>query len=99
MYRVLKLSGENRKLKDAIVSDDIVGRQTLVLKAGGESVGGEEPGSVIIIVEGGSEALAAVDRFVSSGAEELRDEAAQRVYSKVKEEEDSAEGGMGFIFG
>ncbi|GGM77926.1 hypothetical protein GCM10007108_15180 [Thermogymnomonas acidicola] len=97
MYRVLKLSGENRKLKDAIVSDDIVGRQTLVLKAG-ESVG-EEPGSVIIIVEGGSEALAAVDRFVSSGAEELRDEAAQRVYSKVKEEEDSAEGGMGFIFG
>ncbi|HVL86831.1 MAG TPA: hypothetical protein VM681_02290 [Candidatus Thermoplasmatota archaeon] len=75
---------------------DLLRKQTIVVKEG-QSLGLEE-GYLYVLVEGSDEALKhARDRVKAFGGQEAKD--AEAIRQKIKDEEEAAAGGVGFIFG
>ncbi len=94
MYAVFRFKGENLKIRK-IYEDDVIARQTIVKRDSRSlGMGGNE---VYILVEGSEEALRRAREI--AGEFEIRDEEAEKVYKKIKEEEEEASLGMGAIFG
>jgi hypothetical protein len=95
MYKVYSLKKESRKTLDTLLSDDIIGRQTLIYK-NAENYGGEAD-SIYIILEGTETIFSRIAELKLDDLKEVKN--GQDIYRKIKEEEDEAESGMGFMFG
>ncbi|MCL4332264.1 MAG: hypothetical protein M1148_00645 [Candidatus Thermoplasmatota archaeon] len=96
MYSVFTIQRSNRILIDQLLSDDLVGRQSLIQKDG--TPFGHE-GKIVIVLEGSPEALEIAGKILKDGAEKLPEEKASSIYEKIKDEEREADSGMGFLFG
>ena len=97
MFAIYFLKPENRSALDALKNDDLIGRQSIVTKDA-SSLDFKEPG-LIVIIEGSSEAIDAVDAKFGSLMEKLKKDRSDRLYAILKDEEKKADEGMGFLFG
>lgn len=95
MYKVYSIKKEQRKTLDILLSDDIVGRQTIIYK-NAENYGGKDD-SLYVIVEGSDEIFARIADLKLGDLKVVED--ASDIYKRIKDEEDEAESGMGFMFG
>lgn len=96
MFRVYALNKDQRSLVDKILSDDIMGRQTIIQKDG-STLGYDE--KIILVVEGQSEIFSKLDSLLENKVKPLSEKEASIVYKKIKDEEEAAESGVGFLFG
>ncbi len=96
MFKVYELEKTENKILDKLLNDDILGRQSIQYK-NGEDYG--YPSSYIVIIEGSEDIFKRVDEISESKLRELGDKKAQKIYEKIKNEENSSKEGMGFIFG
>lgn len=97
MKAVFKIPKEKYgSLKEAVVSNDLLSRQSLTFRDN-KALGIEDEGYYLLI-EGSEEAMEEA-RKVLEGAEELKGEKAEELIKKIAEQEESAAEGFGSIFG
>ncbi|WP_393970777.1 hypothetical protein OXIME_001010 [Oxyplasma meridianum] len=96
MFKIYKFNSEQRKMIEKLLSDDIVGRQTIIQKDGSAF---NNSGSTIIVIEGPDYIFGKVSEILGPDIKSIPEKEAIEIYSKIKEEEGNAEGGMGFLFG
>ena len=95
MYKIYSLKKEKRKTLDSLLADDILGRQTIIYK-NAENYGGNDD-SLFILIEGLSDVFSRIAELKPEGLEEVKN--SEGIYKQIKNEEDEAESGMGFMFG
>ncbi|MGQ0535977.1 MAG: hypothetical protein ACT4PT_07880 [Methanobacteriota archaeon] len=93
VFLTKKADGE--KLRQAL-ADDTVSRQTIVVKDG--ATYGLEQGTEITLIEGPTAALDHAARLIFAFGGQRAKEAV-KLRQKIKEEEDAAAAGVGFMFG
>ncbi|MCL4340876.1 MAG: hypothetical protein M1431_02090 [Candidatus Thermoplasmatota archaeon] len=96
MFKIYKLASDQKKLVEKLLSDDVVGRQTIIQKDGS---GFNIPGSTIVVIEGPENIFEKVTELLGASMDPIPEKEAAEIYRKIKEEEENAEGGMGFLFG
>jgi len=96
---IFEIKKEKEKEMDALKQDDIVSRQSITIRDA-KSLGmkGE---NIYIKIDGSSEAIKRAEGIVKehSLGKKLSKKDAEPIEKKIKEEEESASEGMGFIFG
>ncbi len=93
MFKVYSLDKNSRGELDKILNDDVIGRQTIIYRDG-ENYG--MPGKYIIIIEGSPD----IFNNIKKVSDELKPvDNADEIYKKIKDEENSSQDGMGYIFG
>ncbi len=97
MKAVYRLQRDERKVYDTVISDDIVGRQTVILKDAQNYL--QSSDGYLIYYEGSEEASRRMEDISRGALKRLDKEEERLVLAKIQEEEDRAEGGMGFLFG
>lgn len=96
MEIVLHIKSENfAKVKDILLSDDVVGRASLVFKEG--SIIGKD--GYYVYLSGTDEQCKKALELIKGLAEEVKDETRSQLIKKIKEEEEKAIEGFGNIFG
>ena len=96
MFKVYKLAKTQRETLDSLLSDDIIGRQTVLYKDG-SNFGFDS--YYIIIIEGSDNIFKNVDSIANGSLEELKKSKEEEIYKKIKDEENNSRDGLGFIFG
>lgn len=96
MYKVYSTDKSNKKTIDRVLSDDVLGRQTVIYREG--SAFGLKEDTLIVLIEGAKEIFGKVSEIVGDTFLEIGEAKAEEIYKKIKEEESEAESGMGFIF-
>ncbi len=96
MYKVYLLNKDRKGEIDKILSDDTLGRQTIVQKDG-TNLGKE--GKIVLIIEGQESIFSRVHDVMSKDIVPLDEKEASEIYKKIKDEDEEAESGVGFLFG
>ncbi|KAA8923036.1 hypothetical protein [Thermoplasma sp.] len=94
-FVILKSKGNDEDVVNIFLQDDKVSRMTVLKREG--SIYGED--GTIYLFEGNDEAVSYVRAKRPASMIELDPEKAEKIYTKIKEENDNAEQGMGFVFG
>ncbi len=96
---IFEIKKEKENEMDALKGDDLISRQSITIRDA-KSLGmkGE---NIYIKIDGSDEAIERAEEIVKeqSLGKRLSKEDAQPIEKKIKEEEESASEGMGFIFG
>jgi len=88
-------SGNLAKGKDVLLTDDVVGRASMIFKEG--SIIGKD--GYYCLLSGTEEQCKRASELVKELAEEVKDETKSQLINKIKEEEDKAIEGFGNILG
>lgn len=96
MFKLYKLPKEDRGIIDALLADDVVGRQTITYKDG---VNYGYDSSYIVLIEGPEDIFKNVEAIASGKLEPLGKSKQEDIYKKIKDEENNSQNGLGFIFG
>ena len=88
-------SGNFAKGKDVLLTDDVVGRASMIFKEG--SIIGKD--GYYCLLSGTEEQCKRASELVKELAEEVKDETKSQLINKIKEEEDKAIEGFGNILG
>ena len=85
-------------MAEPLLKDDLVGRQSIVIRLSSALALGPDYLPVVVLVEGSEEALGRAKLLLGPGAV-LSMESAEKVRKAIQEQEDDAASGMGLIFG
>ncbi|KJE49244.1 MULTISPECIES: hypothetical protein [Acidiplasma] len=96
MFKVFEISKENRNIIDEVLNDDVLGRQSVQYKDGAEF---GYDSSYILLIEGSPDIFERVNSILNGKSEEIGGKKAEKIYEKIKEDENNSKEGMGFIFG
>ncbi len=95
MFVVYSYKKDNEKDVNEILGEDRISRLTVVRRDGSAyGIDGN-----IIMFEGSAENISALNSVKKEIMNRIDEKKSREIYEKIKEENDSAEGGMGFIFG
>ncbi|WP_297214843.1 hypothetical protein [Thermoplasma sp.] len=94
-FVIFKSKGDDENAINNFLQDDRVSRMTVLKRDG--SMYGED--GTIYLFEGNDEAVNYVKSIKPASMVELDSKEAENIYRKIKEENDNAEEGMGFVFG
>ena len=95
-WRIYLLASDKRDAVDEILKDDILWRQTRFFREG-PTLGGKK-GETFLYMEGIDTAMERADKMLPPLASRVETQEAERIYSKIKEEQDNAAQGMGLMF-
>lgn len=95
-WRIFVLPKDKQEATEEVLKDDTLWRQTRVYREA-PTLGGKE-GELFLYLDGTEEAMTRADKLVSAVAKAVPPEEAQRVYAKIKEEQENAAQGMGLLF-
>ena len=95
-WTIWTVTSEHRPALDAALKDDLVSRQSHKVRDG-PSVGAAA-GTTVVLVEGSAEALARLEGLLGSAATRLKGDDADRLYRRLKDEDEAASAGMGLFF-
>lgn len=95
-WTIFAIPAEHRTELDAALKDDLVSRQSQKVREGASV--GQAAGTTIALVEGSPEALERLERLLGPSAARLKGEDAERLYRRLKDEEEAASAGMGLFF-
>jgi hypothetical protein len=93
---IYSVGSDRREALDAALKDDLVSRQSQKVRDG-PSVGGAS-GTAIVLVEGSAAALDRLGQLLGPAGSRLQGEDAERLYRRLKDEEEAASAGMGLFF-
>jgi gamma-glutamylcyclotransferase (GGCT)/AIG2-like uncharacterized protein YtfP len=96
MFRLYKLAKENRETIDHLLADDVVGRQTITYKDG-SNYGYNS--FYVVLIEGSEDIFKNVDSISNGTLQPLDKSKQEKIYKKIKDEENSSRDGLGYIFG
>ncbi|MFQ6060813.1 MAG: hypothetical protein ACE5KV_05925 [Thermoplasmata archaeon] len=97
MYVLFKVPVEKRGKVNQLLKDDLVSRQSIIVRdASALMMEGKE---TYVLIEGSDEALKKAEELFEEIGEKLEGKEAEDIYSKIKEKEEDATGGMGLLFG
>ncbi len=97
MIKIFLLKKSDKGIIDTATSDDIVGRQTLITKEGSQY--GMKDDELLFIIQGSDEAVQTASKIIGKSAKVLDAKKTSKIMQQIKEEEDKADQGMGFLFG
>ncbi|HTT16621.1 MAG TPA: hypothetical protein VMH49_04610 [Thermoplasmata archaeon] len=95
-WAIFTVPSEHRSQLDAVLKDDLVSRQSQKVRDG-PSVGAAA-GTTVVLVEGSTESLQRAEGLLGSAGTKLAGEDAEKLYRRLKDEEESASAGMGLFF-
>ncbi len=95
-WALYSVASEHRGELDAALKDDLVSRQSQKLRDG-PSVGAAS-GTTIVLLEGSEPALRRLGELLGTAGSRLSGDEAERLYRRLKDEEESASAGMGLFF-
>ena len=95
-WTIYTVGSDRREALDAALKDDVVSRQSQKVRDG-PSVGAPS-GTTIVLVEGTSAALERLGQLLGGVGTRLQGDDAERLYRKLKDEEEAASAGMGLFF-
>lgn len=96
-YSIIELPKGSSEMIGKLVQDDLISRQTIVIRDRG-SLELEGEGSIVMI-EGSTEALSKAADMVGASGNVLQGDEMSSLYKKIKESEDNAASGLGLMFG
>lgn len=97
MYRVFRVPPAHASRVEALLKDDLVSRQSVLVRDA-RSLGVEGEGT-IVLVEGSEAALARADSLLEGAAARLPAKEADAAYARFKSQDEDAASGMGLLFG
>jgi hypothetical protein len=95
-WTILTVPSDRRPALEAALKDDLVSRQSQKVRDGA-SVGAAS-GTTVVLVEGSAEALTRLEGLLGEAATKLKGEEADRLYRRLKDEDEAASAGMGLFF-
>jgi hypothetical protein len=95
-WTILSVASGQRDALDAALKDDLVSRQSQKVRDGASL--GAASGTTIVLVEGSPEALKRLEELLGPNATRLAGDEAERLYRRLKDEEEAASAGMGLFF-
>jgi len=95
-WMIFTVPAGHRDALDAALKDDLVSRQSQKVREG-PSVGGAA-GTTIVLVEGSAEALKRLEGLLAPVGARMAGDDAERLYRRLKDEEEAASAGMGLFF-
>ncbi len=97
MYRIFRVPvGQAAKI-DALLKDEVVSRQSLVVRES-RSLGVDGEGT-LVLVEGTEAGLAQAETLLKEAGKALVGAEAENAYRRFKAQDEDAASGMGLIFG
>jgi len=96
-YEIFDVKKENRSKIDEPLKDDLVSRQSILVREA--KVLDLKDFDVLVLIEGDKDALAKAKELFSDIGKTLEGQDKELVYKKFKDEEGEVLGGMGLIFG
>lgn len=97
MYRVFRVPPAHASKIEALLKDDLVSRQSVLVRDA-RSLGVEGEGT-IVLVEGTDAALARADGILEGAGVRLPQKEADAAYTRFKAQDEDAASGMGLLFG
>jgi hypothetical protein len=97
MYMVFSLKKIKRGVIDSLMTDDVVGRQSINFRDG--PLYGFQDDELVLIIEGSEAALSKARKIAGDSVSLVPDARAKIIYDKFRDEETKADEGLGFIFG
>ncbi len=97
VFQVYLLPSGRASILNDLRSDDLIGRQSLVTRDA--SVFGGKEGGIYLMIEGSPEAIKKAEGMFPDDLKPVPNEDAQKIQQKIKEEDEKADEGMGFLFG
>lgn len=95
MYRIFLFEKSQIDKINLMETDDVLSRQSITKKDGS---GYGEDGKIIVILEGSPDIFERVGKIVGK-LSEPSEKKGKEIYNKIKQEEEDAQGGVGFLFG
>lgn len=97
MYAVFLFESESVARARELLEDDLVSRQSITLRDP-ETLGLDLKG-LLVVIEGSEVAIKRFEEISGEGVQKLAGNDAERAYGLLKEEEEDAAEGVGFLFG
>lgn len=97
MYAVFHFPPDSQLRAQEVLADDLVSRQSLATRDA-RALGMDRDG-LLVVLEGREEAADRFAALAGEAARRLTGEEAERVHRLLKEQEEEAAEGMGFLFG
>jgi hypothetical protein len=95
-WTIFSVPAERRSDLDAVLKDDVVSRQSQKVRDG-PSVGAAG-GTTIVLVEGSEPGVKRAEELLGPVGSRLPAADAEKLYRRLKDEEDAASAGMGLFF-
>jgi len=96
MYVIFSVKRECVNKIDTVLQDDIVSRQSIVIRDA--QALGFDKNVRFVLIEGAAAALQRAEELFKEIAEKEPDVDAQKIYSKFKEQDETVDVGMGLLF-
>ncbi len=97
MYIIFHLKEKGQETLNTLMSDDEVGRLSITSKDGSKI--SDEYTGLLVMIEGQEGPVKKAEGLIGDSGEKLSEEKCAEVYRKMKEESESADQGVGFLFG
>jgi len=95
-WTIFAIPNDHRAALDAALKDDLVSRQSHTVRDGAGV--GAASATIIVLVEGGADAVRRAEELLAPAGTRLGGEEAERLYRRLKDEQDAASAGMGLFF-
>ena len=95
-WRIFQVSGEKKEALEEVLKDDVLWRPTRIFKDA--SLYGGKAGEYYLYMNGSEDAMKRADGMVPPLGAPVTGEPGEKIYLKIKDEEDRAASGMGLIF-
>jgi hypothetical protein len=95
-WAIFTVTSDRRDTLDAALKDDLVSRQSQKVRDG-PSVGAAG-GTTVVLLEGTPAALDRLGELLGPAGSRLSGDDAERLYRRLKDEEEAASAGMGLFF-
>ena len=95
-WTIFSVPSDKREALDAALKDDLVSRQSQKVRDGASL--GAAAGTTIVLLEGSAEAVKRLEGLLGPVGTHLGGTDAERLYRRLKDEEEAASAGMGLFF-
>jgi len=95
-WTIFTVPSDRRTALETALKDDLVSRQSQKLRDGASV--GMASGTTVVLVEGSVEALGRFESLLGDAGAKLKGDEADRLYRRLKDEDEAASAGMGLFF-
>ena len=96
-HAILQYKKADAQKVEAILADDVVSRQSIVLRDGDAL--GKDKEHKFMLIEGSEAALKRAEELATAAGGSVVKEGAEALYNTIKSQDEDAASGMGMIFG
>jgi len=95
-WTIFSVPSDRRTELDAVLKDDLLSRQSQKVRDGASL--GDPAGTTVVLLEGSAEAVKRAEELLGPVGTRPAGADAERLYRRLKDEEEAASAGMGLFF-